>query len=70
MPREMSFHSTPPLAKPCWHDSNASMSSGVAKPPGPKNVKKLSSRRWRREGNSFAGASSHAVTSTASGAGG
>src|ERR1700682_3618722 len=28
MPREMSFHSTPPLAKPCWQDSNASTSSG------------------------------------------
>ena len=70
MPREMSFHSTPPLAKPCWQDSSASMSSGVANPPGPRKVRKLSSRRWRSAASSLLGASSQAVTSMASGAGG
>ena len=34
-------------AKPRWQLSRASTSSGVAKPPGPQNVRKLSSR-WRR----------------------
>ena len=60
MPREMSFHATPPLAKPCWQDSSASTSSGVANPPGPRNVRKLSSRRWRRRLQLVAGASSQA----------
>src|ERR1700733_10054672 len=45
MPREMSFHSTPPLVKPCWQDSSASRSSGGAKPPGPGEGRKVADTR-------------------------
>jgi hypothetical protein len=71
MPREMSLHSTSArAAKPAWHDSSASTTSGLAKLPGPRNVRKLSIRRRSAAlpVPSSRGASAHASTASRSGA--